>query len=216
MTTQRLQTAAKNAAKEEESRKIKRLEEINKNGKVIEDDNEIQVDTSDDDEESDESENEVSPAKPPIQIAAVNSGGATARTIVSKMSDSSLKKIRELREENLKLRREKDQLEVYVAISRRKNIKLDPLTLSNIRSYVNRTVFEKVKFIKGMEVPVMKDLMVNHLNIPIESRQRFLECYTANMQKDVDEARQNVQKVARGRFLSKLLESIKLLYDYYH
>ena len=76
--------------------------------------------------------------------------------------------------------------------------------MRNIWLYVNRSVFPKVKFIKGMEMKVMQDLMENHMKLPDHVKDKFLETYMANLRNNVDEARQNVQKVARIKFLRKL------------
>ena len=51
---------------------------------------------------------------------------------------------------------------------------------------------------------VMQDLMVNCLFIPEKIQDKFLATYMANLRNNVDEARQNVQKVARIKFLGKL------------
>ena len=57
---------------------------------------------------------------------------------------------------------------------------------------------------KGMEMKVMQDLMVNYMKIPGGVQDKFLATYMANLRNNVDEARQNVQKVARIKFLGKL------------
>ena len=125
--------------------------------------------------------------------------GSTAITQMSEITDSSKREIRTLTEENRKL-----QMQIGASSPRKKHLKMDPLTMSNIQLYVNRTVFSRVKFMKGMEMKVMQDLMENHLKIPDSVKNKFLETYMANLRNNVDEARQNVQKVARIKFFRKL------------
>ena len=125
--------------------------------------------------------------------------GGTISTHMSEITDSSKREIKKLTEENRKLR-----MQLVASNPREKKWRLDPVTVSNIRAHVNQRVFRQIKFMKGMEMKVMQDLMVNCLFIPKKIQDKFLATYMANLRNNVDEARQNVQKVARIKFLGKL------------